>query len=343
MKKLIYLLLFSFLVSCNLSKNESKNEFFRIDLSESIIMDSMETIFDFYDKYPVAVKISDSLMYIIQTKAEDCIMVLNMHTKQIVDSLGRVGHGPNDLINPNFILSADNSEVLIEDGNLKKMMKIEQSVDSLKIMEYIEYPDPIFLGSEINLSANFIVGRKVDALEGKMFFVYNRNTDSIFEINCYPKLEESISDVNYAFAPAIAFNEHKNRIVVGMYFFDMFHLYDLTGEYIKTCCFSEKFIPNIDKKTKRLDLSNGYSGIIRTFSTNDYCYLLRMIQKSENDQPKYMIIQLDWEGELINSYLFNDDISGQFYVDEKMKKIYVIRRYINIEDEEIFSIVSYKF
>lgn len=330
------------MVSCNLSKNENKKDFSHIDLSGSITMDSIETIFDFCDKYPVAVKISDSLMYIIQTKAENCIMVLSMQTKQIIDSLGRVGHGPNDLINPNFISSADNSEVLIEDGNSKKIMKIEQSLDSIKIMKYIDYPDPIFLSSEINLSAHFIVGRKVDALEGKMFFIYNRTTDSIFEIDCYPKLKEPIPDANYMFAPTIAFNEHKQRIVVGMYFFDMFHLYDLTGKHIKTCCFSENSIPNIDNKTRRLDLSNGYAGIVRTFSTDDYCYLLRMIQKDGNEHPQYTIIQLDWEGELIKSYLFNDDISGQFYVDEKMKKIYVIRRHINPEDEEIFSIVSYK-
>lgn len=62
-----------------------------------------------------------------------------------------------------------------------------------------------------------------------------------------------------------------------------------------------------------------------------------------DSSAEYMIIQLNWEGQLINSYLFNDDISGQFYVDEKMKKIYAIRRYINLDEEEVFSVVAYKF
>lgn len=36
-----------------------------------------------------------------------------------------------------------------------------------------------------------------------------------------------------------------------------------------------------------------------------------------------------------------DDISGQFYVDENSRKLYIIRNYINLEDNEIYGIVSY--
>lgn len=68
-----------------------------------------------------------------------------------------------------------------------------------------------------------------------------------------------------------------------------------------------------------------------------------MSQKDANAPAEYMIIQLNWEGQLVNSYLFNDAISGQFYVDEKMKKIYAIRRYINLDGEEVFGVVAYKF
>lgn len=341
MKKLVYLLVF-ILVSCNLQKSNKKDSFSYIDLSKSVVLDSMETIIDFYDRYPTAITIADSLMYVIQTKAEDCMLVLNLKTKQIIDSLGHVGHGPNELLNPNFILSVNKSDVLIEDGNLKKMMRIGRGADSIKLMKYIDYPDPIFLGSEINISEHFIVGRKIDVLEGKMFFIYKKNTDSIFEVDCFPKLEESVKDVNYTYAPTIAFNEDMNRIVVGMYFFDMFHVYDMTGKRMKTCCFSEKSIPNVNKKEKILDLSSGYSGVIRTFSTKDYCYLLRMTQEEDNFSSKCMIIQLDWDGNLINSYLFNDEILGQFYVDEENSKIYIMRRYVNFEDEEVFGIVSYR-
>ena len=136
MKKLVYLLVF-ILVSCNLQKSNKKDSFSYIDLSKSVVLDSMETIIDFYDRYPTAITIADSLMYVIQTKAEDCMLVLNLKTKQIIDSLGHVGHGPNELLNPNFILSVNKSDVLIEDGNLKKMMRIGRGADSIKLMKYI--------------------------------------------------------------------------------------------------------------------------------------------------------------------------------------------------------------
>lgn len=335
MKKLLCLFALSILISCNLAKNE----FGYIDLSKSIVLDSAETIIEFDDKYPVSVKVLDSLLFVMQIKADNCMMALNLNTKETIASFGRIGHGPNELINPNFILSTDSFGVLIEDGNSKKIMKLYQSSDKFKFVEYIKYPNPIFVSSEINLSKNFIVGRKVDVLEGKMFFIYNRSTEALLEEDYFPKLKDSVSDSNYTFAPAIAFNEHKNRIVVGMYFFDMFHLYDLNGKYIDTFCFSEKNTPNV--KNGLLDLQDGYSGIIRVFPTDDYCYLLRMTTKPADNQVEKMLIQINWEGRIMNSYRFIDDVSGQFYVDEISKKLYIIRNYINTEEKEIFAIVSY--
>ena len=61
MKKLVYLLVF-ILVSCNLQKSNKKDSFSYIDLSKSVVFDSMETIIDFYDRYPTAITIADSLM-----------------------------------------------------------------------------------------------------------------------------------------------------------------------------------------------------------------------------------------------------------------------------------------
>lgn len=141
MKRLLYLFAFLFLVSCRVAKDERNFQY--VNLSRFIVLDSIEAIWDFYDKYPVAVEISDSFMYVIQVKAEDCMLVLNMNTKQIIDTLGHVGHGPNDLINPNFIQSVDCSDILIEDGNLRKIMRIDRKSDNIGIVEYIEYPDSI--------------------------------------------------------------------------------------------------------------------------------------------------------------------------------------------------------
>ena len=93
--------------------------------------------------------------------------------------------GADDLINPNFILSVDNDRVLLDEGNLKKIVEIGKDDDgSMQLKKYIPYPDSIFMSSETNLSENYIAGRKIDAINGKMFFVYNRTTGKIMEVEC---------------------------------------------------------------------------------------------------------------------------------------------------------------
>lgn len=333
----VFLFLSLFMLSCSLEKRERAF----VNLSKSAILQSPETILEFNDKYPTSVKASDSLLFVIYVKADTCVDVFNMRTKKRITSLGPVGHGDKDLIGPNFILSVDDNGILLDEGNLKKIMAIRHDADSMRLEEYIPYPDPIFISSETNFSKNYIVGRKVDAIDGKMFFIYNRNTKKISEISCPFDLREPIADYNYTFAPTITFNERQNRIIAGMYFFDMVHIYDLKGKHIKTFSFSEKSIPDVNKNTKMLALENGYSGFIRCFPTKKYCYLLRMTITPMKEMPECRLIQTDWDGNLVNSYQFVDNVSGQFYIDEHARKIYIIRNRWKADKEEVFEVVSY--
>lgn len=337
MKIISFILFLFFMISCS----SVRDDFTLVDLSKSTVLQSPESILEFDDKYPVSIKIADSLLFVIYVKADTCIDVFNIYTKQKIKSLGAVGHGDNDLINPNFILSTDNDKVLLDDGSLKRILEIEYKADSIQLKKYIPYPDPIFISSETNFSKNYIVGRKVDAVDGKMFFTYNRTTNEIMEIKCFPELEVPIFDYNYAFASTIAFNERQNRVIVGMYFIDMVHIYDLFGKRIHTFKFSEKSIPNVNKNTKMFDLENGYSGFIRCFPTEKHCYLLRITTDPNKEESEKMLIQMDWNGNLINSYQFKDNVSGQFHIDENAHKIYIIRNRWDANKGEMFDIISY--
>lgn len=319
------------------------NDFDLVDLSETSILQSPETILRFDDKYPVSVKMVDSLLFIINVKADTCVDVYNIKTRQKIKSLGPVGHGADDLVNPSFILSVDNDRVLLDEGNLKKIVEIEKDDDgSMQLKEYIPYPDSIFMSSETNLSKNYIVGRKIDAIDGKMFFIYNRTTGRIREVECPFTLNESVSDYNYTFAPIVALNEEQNRIIIGMYFFDLIHVYDLEGKYIHTFKFSEECIPDVNKNTRMLTLENGYSGFVRCFPTEKYCYLLRVSANPIAEKTENMLIQTDWNGNMINSYRFVDNVSGQFYIDENAHKVYVIRNSWDADiNEEVFDVVSF--
>jgi hypothetical protein len=312
-----------------------------VDLSEAFTLNSPEIYFGFDDKHPVSIHVKDSLAYILQIQSDTCLIVLDLNKKEIIRSVGNVGYGPNDIIRPDFVASINNPDVLLEDGSVKKFLKIDADKykKTFSLEKYIEYPKPIFPSGETNFSKNFIAGRKVG--KGKMFYIYDRNTASMTEIEYYPAIKDLKHDPNYIYAPTIALNENRNRIVAGMYLFDMFHLYDLTGKRIETFCFSENCIPDLSSKDLMRDLQNCRAGIIRTFPTSDYCYLLRITGNRLADRTENMLLKINWDGQLIRAYKIQDHIEGGFFVNEDERKMYAIRHIVNSDPSEIYEIVSY--
>jgi hypothetical protein len=84
-------------------------------------------------------------------------------------------------------------------------------------------------------------------------------------------------------------------------------------------------------------------GLIRSFATRDYCYFLRVARDFSSDGTKFhMLIQTDWEGELINAYHIPDSVLGHFYIDKQNRKMYIVRHRIvpDVHINEVFEIVS---
>ena len=336
MRFIIYSFLILLCFSCS-----SRPNIERIECYETSELHSVDIIYEFDDKYPVSLAKRDSLLFVIQIKSDTCLSVINLNNRKELCSFGTVGHGDVDLLNPNFIQSIDDGSLLLDVGNLRKIVDIEYiDSDSIK-MTNLDYPDSIFISSELNMSDNYIVGRKVDAYDKDMFFIYDKNRNVKKSVTCYPLYHSFIKDFNYTYASVLALNETKGRIVSGMYFFDIFHVYDLAGNRLMTFKFSDDCYPSIDRKSGRIDFSKGYNGIVRSYSTQGYCYLLRMMNKDLNELPQYMLVQMNWEGHICKSYLLSGDILGQFCVDEKTNKVYFIKNSTNAKGEEIFSIVSY--
>jgi hypothetical protein len=269
-------------------------------------------------------------------------MALDLNSKQIIQSFGISGHGPDDVIFPRFILSVDHTDVLLQDGFAMKFNKVyfNEQKNQFAVEKYMDYPIEIFRSGETNISENFIAGRQIGT--GKLFYIYDRRSNIEKTIDYYPKVKglSANLDLNYIYAPTIALNEEKNRILSGMYFFDMFHVYDLSGNRIKTCYFSKNFISSFDRKVSMANIGQKASvGLVRSFPTKDYCYFLRV----RRDRTDNMLIQVNWDGDFINAYSFSDEIEGQFYIDEEERKLYIIRHRINPENyvEELFEVVSY--
>lgn len=338
MKLLIrtYFFLILTLFSCDVEKHNECT-----DLTNLLLLDSAEVIYEYQDKYPISLAKQDSLLYVINIKSDTCMSVINLNTQEELCSFGSVGHGDKDLLNPNFILSINSNKLLLDVGNLRRIVDVDYRGKDSIVMSDMEYPDLIFMASELNISDKYIVGRKVDAYDDNMFFIYDRSKKEINTVPCYPDLHYSVLDYNYTYASVLALNEEKGRIVSGMYFFDMFHLYDLSGSRLKTIKFSDDCYPHIDRESGRIDFSKGYNGVIRAYATSKSCYLLRMIMNDLKEAPQYMLIRMDWEGEVQQCFMLKNNVSGQFCVDEENNKVYIIENHIDGDGEEIFSIMSY--
>jgi hypothetical protein len=303
-------------------------------------------IFGFDDRYPAWITVKDSIAIIIEAKNKSSFIALDINKKEVLKYFGNHGKGPEDVIEPEIISSVDIDDfVMFEDVNLGRIRKFEvKGEDRFRIKKFIDYPPEIFPGSNLSISSNFIVSRTIEISkeETSMFHIYNRTDSSVIDVGYYPDVKE-LSRRNQDLAVRLALNESKNRIIAGMYKIDMFSLFDLSGKRLKSVYFSDNYIPSLawddNGKYVIFDLKKGYAGI-NIYPTNDFCYLLRY-EEVNDETVKIHLIQVDWDGNIVKSYLVpNDTEAGGFCIDEKSKKMYAIKHAVT-DDNEIFYVVAY--
>ncbi|MDR1896686.1 MAG: TolB-like 6-bladed beta-propeller domain-containing protein [Prevotellaceae bacterium] len=337
MKQLISLSLAVFMLfSC---KENAPYSF--IDLSNTVTLGSPETLIEFDETHPVWLTLKDSTVFIIQVQTDYCMLAFNLKTKE-VQYFGHKGSGPEEFVGHPQFIKPQTGDLLVQDANgIIKRVTEKNGTFSVEKVEY-KYPKKLQqdFSAGINFSDNFIVANYVNG--EKMFYIYDKNIDSLIYADFYPKMNLESSThpfINSIYAPSLGLNEKRNRIIAGMYYFDMFHVYDLSGKRINSFRFSDNFLPDLNAD----DWQGSVGGFIpHTFPTENYCYLKRItkISQSENNEKTQMILQVNWDGELIRAYKLQDDIAG-FYIDEKNNKMYAIRNYVNKKDEEMFALVTY--
>jgi hypothetical protein len=337
--------LFLCIFSC---KNDKEVVLLHIDVSQATTLSPLDTLYSFTDQFAFGVSVRDTVAFVTQIKTDTCLTAINIKTKSIIQSFGVSGHGPNDINMPLFISSIDYSDVLLEDAVTNKFNKIDfdRNLNRYSVSKFMTYSDKIWRSGETNISRNFISGRKVG--NGKMFYIYDKNNDTVIDVDYYPPMNLNRElDFNNIYAPSVSLNEEKNRIIIGMFHFDMLQVYDLSGNRLKTCCFSDNCIPKFNKSDDmRTVMQQCEMGLIRSFATRDYCYFLRIARDFSSDVASKlsMLIQTNWDGELINAYHIPDKVLGHFYIDEQNRKMYITRYRLVPDDHtmEVFEIVSYQ-
>lgn len=342
-RKLLNCIVFFYLV-LSLNSCKQENKWVALDIIQSAKEIVIEDCFYKFDsKLPINLSLKDSIIFINFTGSTHALSALNINTKSLVDSFGNIGNGPEEVISPEFIYQTSSSDVTLSDVSSKRIMAIVLDSIDMKygLRNIMNYPNEIYPASDIAMSNTFITGRNLRS-EDAMFFIYNKNDETSIDIPFYPSVKYLESRRNYFYATRTAINENANRIISANYFFNMFHVYSLKGDHIQSFSLSENPIPNINMKSKELDINNKYTGIQALFATDNYCYMMVKTKNSETKE-NVTIVQSNWNGKILNSFQIVDDLVGGFCVDEGNKRMYGIIQDIDNKEDEIYKVVSYLF
>lgn len=325
-KKLFGLLLLSIFYSCQ----ESDNAIY-IPLPEAKVLTDCELIFRFDAEYPLQVVEKDSFLFLTSRKSEKCITVINKNTKSVSQKFANRGMGPNDAIDPEFIVNnyLYDDSLLLTDANSGRFFTIKiDSTNHFQLNGNGFFPDKIYRSSNLNFCDNLIIGRDL-ASNQNMFFIYDQNNQSMNEVKYRPFLDGLKGNMNYYSATNIAANPKRNVIVTAMYHMDLVHLYDFQGNWKKSIQFSENPVPKVSEEREALALEEGYNGTSFIFPTENYLYLKRNHVEVESKGNEYVsqetstIVKLDWEGNVVGHYSFDGEI-GFFCINEKNAELYII-------------------
>jgi hypothetical protein len=334
MKNIICTVLLYACIACN---EKPYDPLVKYDLSRSIKLDEPEIIVGFDDRFPLWLTVKDSIVIVIEYKNNSSFIAVNVHTKKVLQYFGNRGLGPEEVRNPSFNRAVYAGDfVPVTDFRTGKLININLTGENRFNLERITNRRLKEFGDELCVSDNFAVFRKVYFGDTDMFYINDMINDSIIGVDCYPDVE-GLADRNNALAPRLALHEQRNRIAVGMYYIDMFSLYDLTGKRLKSIHFSDNYIPPVNDEGSFID--DDRTGI-QIYPTNDFCYLFRGMEADGEEVPENHLIQVDWDGNIIKSYIVSGNLSGGFCIDEKNKRMYAIQHVITGNDE-MFYIVAY--
>ncbi|MCE8626948.1 hypothetical protein K0F10_17180 [Bacteroides fragilis] len=348
MKKIIFLIALSYLVlGC---KNNTSSKMY-VDglttLPKGVACFQLlpkQAVVKFVDKYPIDLDVSDSLLYVIMAKSDTIIYIYDKNSGILKTKLGQVGYGPEDIISPEFLrnnyeLKNESRDLSFYDLNSRKIFEID---NYYHISPYLDFVDEIYPSRSISISNNFWVGQRMAKNYPTMFQIYNSITGKLVQVDYYPKVKDmdKLFDKNYMYGLNIVSNTEKNRILAGMFFFDLIQIYDFNGKLIKEVSMTQGY--DQEKALANLFNRNDYIGYPAIYSTNEFCYLRRdFIDGETRNVKKSQFVKMDWNGNIKAVYAIEEKLLGGFCVDNNI--LYCISQEINQgTEDEYYKILSFE-
>lgn len=353
MKNILFLVFMVLIINgCQNTHNTSNDDNLMNNLNEVLISNSEfkdlrspHLIKCFGEKLPVSVEFYDSLLYVVMAKSDTCIYIYNLKDYKLEGTLGKLGHGPNDILSPNLMMNSNALKkqlggVVYYDLNTKLVYLAKEKNQLTPITKINDNMSP---AKDISMGNRYWIGQKIVHNSESLCQIYDSETNVIQAIETYPKIEDIDNrvDRNYLYSSKIVFNENKYRIVIGMYFWDLIQVYDLIGNKIKTFSLVQDY--DAESSMRRMFEEEDYVGFNQIYATENYCYLRRVLTNGKSRRAEKMqIVKMDWDGNIITVYRLDDLMVGGFTVDENNNTIIGIVQTENDEMDEYYNIVLYE-
>lgn len=328
--------------------NEAQKQLMNInELDSSVIISQpsvKQRIVRFDDKFPIRMDIYDSLLHVIMAKSDTSIYIFNTKDATLARKLGCIGHGPQDILSPehignNYEIKKKNGGLLYYDLNARRLFCIDKAFQLKPAQDFVEEMHPT---QGLNISGDYWIGQLINIDNKEFFRIHNAQTKKTIKVDRYPVIPDSEKiPSSYLYSVNIGCNQQKQRIIVGMYFMDLIHIYDWAGKRLHTLSLSPDYYP--ERAVARMLNNGNYIGYTQLYSTEKYCYLRRNLENGvTGETTASQIIRIDWEGAVCTIYNVDEQI-GNFCVDDMNKYLYcILHSTDSTTNDEYYDIVSYE-
>lgn len=321
-----------------------------IDKIDGVIIGQKEYLDIINNQCPVDMIFMDSL-FIFRSYCEKYYFHIYEYPEFThLKSFGEQGKGPDEFLEGNITHGhkIDDNSIWLVDLNNRKFKKADVSEGTVK--KTILMPKEI--GAPVNVSVisdNLIIGKSLSEYLGS-FFIYDIEEDRIIENNNVPRIRFKVTEPkkNFIYSNTIRVNEYNSRIVVAYDFFGQIDVFDFNLNKAFSIKINHGQKQANWNKVEDYEVPFGAWSYFNDLQTTDsYIFALYNNYQVTEDLTidiKYsntsIILQFNWNGELINKFII-PELIDKFLVDSEFSKIIAIRR-INTESPFIIYNLSSK-
>lgn len=284
------------------------------DLSEMVA----DTIVTFKEEYPATLYVVDSLLTVIHVQNDSCLLLCNANTGEIIHKTGSIGEGPNEFQFAPDILADEYAytethpgKLLLYDINKVKFAELDCATGEY---EMINVPETLTNHTSLNIQGDIAVSKNTSDPFSIMQISHvanNVTTQIKYPEVPSPDIVPDQLQLNYLMSVNVAANFKKDRIIVPLFFFDCYYVFDMNGSLLKSICLGAEEFDMTQAAIENRD-GNGFIGYNQAFATADNCYLQRWLKlKKQGEKSRKQLVKIDWDGNPQHIYTLPEGVSGR--------------------------------